>query len=94
MEYKPPTQADHTVAVSTSVVTMTAAQLPESHQYVYVQVQSNTVRATYDGSDPSASNGEQMTAGTRFTVKRDLALAMKFIRESADAVLWIQPFGS
>lgn len=93
LEFKPPTQADHTVAVSSSVVTLTASSLPSTHPYVYIQVQANTVRATYDGSDPSASNGEQLTAGTRLTVKRDLALVMKFIRESADATLWAQPFG-
>lgn len=93
LEFKPPTQTDHTVAVSTSVVTLTAASLPATHQYVRIQVQANTVRVTYDGSDPTASNGEQMVAGYRVDVRRDLAVAMKFIRESADATLWVQPFG-
>jgi hypothetical protein len=92
IEFKPPTQADQVLAVSTSVVQLASAGLPASHQAVYGQVQANTVRVTYDGSNPSATNGEQMTAGTRFTVSRDTALAMKFIRESADASVWVQPF--
>lgn len=94
-EFKPPTQTDHVVTVSSSVVTLTAASLPASHQYVYMQNQGATIRATYDGSTPSASNGDQIATGERVTVRRDLALAMKFIREGAtDSVIWAQPFGS
>lgn len=93
-EFKPPTQADHTVVVSTTAVTLTAASLPASHLYVYIQNQGQNIRVTYDGSAPTASNGEQLVDGDRLTVTRDLALAMRFIREgSTDSALWVQPFG-
>lgn len=93
VEFKPPTQADQTLAVSTAVVQLVAANLPASHPYVYMQNQGQNIRVTYDGSDPSASNGEQIVSGERLTVRRDTAIAMKFIRESADSVVWAQPFG-
>lgn len=83
------TETDQTLAVSTVAVSF--SDFPASCKYVRIQVQGDSVRITYDGSAPTSSNGELVQA-TQFTVvSRAVALRMKFIRVSTDAVIWAQP---
>lgn len=86
------TQTDATLAVSSTAVSFAAGDLSDTCKYVRLQVQSNSVRVTYDGSAPTASNGEQVQPGEKTVVSRQVALAMRFIRETSDAVVWAQPF--
>lgn len=85
------TELDATLAVSSTAVSFTSGNLPASCKYVRMQVQEDSVRITYDGSAPTASNGELVQA-TQFTVvSRAIALRMRFIRVTTDAVIWAQP---
>lgn len=86
-------ELDATLAVSTAVVQFAAGDLAASCKYVRLQVQGNAVRITYDGSNPSASNGEYIEPTQTTTVPRAVALQMKFVRAgAADAVVWAQPY--
>ena len=59
--------------------------------YARVQVQDDDVYATYDATVPSVTNGEIITAGTAaYFLLRDL-LAMKFVRVTGDARVFVQP---
>lgn len=84
-------ELDATLAVSSAAVSFTSGNLAADCKYVRLQVQGNSVRVTYDGSNPSSSNGEQVQPGQMAVFSRDVVLAMKFIRETSDAVVWAQP---
>ncbi len=58
-----------------------------SAKYVVVQILSNTVRVTFDGTAPEATKGFSYPAGTIAEWSVQSAIAAKFIRESADAVV-------
>jgi hypothetical protein len=93
IEFKPPHAGHVNKTVSTTAVGFTAAELPESRgKYIYIQVQDQDVRCAYFG-DPTASDGELLTVGTRTTLPRDTVLAMKFIRVGAsDGKVFAQQF--
>lgn len=86
------TETDATLAVSSTAVAFAAADLAATCSYVRLQVQGDNVRVTYDGSDPTASNGEIVAVGQTAVFSRAVVLAMKFIRVTNDAVVWAQPF--
>jgi hypothetical protein len=96
-EFKPPaasTQAMYTVSTAATTLATLGFTYPAGYQYVYLQVQANPVRITYDTTTPSATVGESVVALSRMTVRYDLAKTMKFIREGgADGTLFVQPFG-
>lgn len=81
---------DEALAVSTSAVQLTSANWSTHTKYIILQFQDNTVRVTFDGSTPTTSNGFAFSAGTITEWSRQLATAAKFIRESADAVVFAQ----
>jgi len=82
----------HTLAVSSSAVNFVAGDFTvPSAPYVRVQAQLGDVYVTYDGTTPSASNGEIIPANTpAYFLLKDL-LNMKFIRASGDAQVFAQP---
>jgi hypothetical protein len=86
------TEIDATLAVSNAAVSFAAGDFADSCKYVRMQVQGDTVRVTYDGSNPTTSNGEIVQANQMAVFNRDVALGMKFIRVTNDAVVWAQPF--
>lgn len=87
------TELDATLAVSTTAVAFAANDLATSCKYVRLQVQTNAVRITYDGSAPTSSNGEYIEPTQTTTVPRAVALQMRFIRAgAADATIWAQPY--
>jgi hypothetical protein len=55
-----------------------------------ISVETNNIRIRYDGSDPTAATGHQITAGTLFTLEgADNIANLKMIRETADATVRI-----
>lgn len=73
---------DELLAVSTSAVALTGP-FAGSITHVYVTVGAQPVRVTFDGSDPTASNGHYWPAGREAVLNRSLATAAKFIRQGA-----------
>ena len=83
---------DERLAVSSSVVTLTASGWTVLNtKQVLWDVQTNDIMVTFDGSDPSASNGHRLYAGQSGTWSLQLAKAARFIRQSADGVLQATP---
>lgn len=69
----------------------TAVALPKVGPWttaVWLQVTDNTVRYTVDGAtDPTSTLGFQATAGTTIYLSPEQANAIRFIQESAAAVV-------
>jgi len=84
-------EIDATLAVSSVAVSFGAGDFPTSCKYVRLQVQGDSVRITYDGSAPTTTNGEIVQATQMSVVSRAVALQMRFIRVTTDAVIWAQP---
>lgn len=95
-EWKAPgANTDFSVTVSSTAVTYSdlSITIPSNATSVYLQCQAQPMRVTYDTSAPTATNGEQWTAGTRGEVSVSAFKQMKFIREGAsDVTLWGQFF--
>jgi hypothetical protein len=85
------TELDATLAVSSAAVSFASSDFPASCKYVRMQVQGDSVRITYDGSAPTSSNGELVQSTQMTIVNRAVALRMRFIRVTTDAVIWAQP---
>lgn len=85
--------SDQRLTVSSSAVDMLATAASEFSTHVFFDIQDNDVMATFDGSDPSVSNGHLFTAGQSGTWCIRTANTVKFIRAgSADAVVHISEF--
>ena len=83
--------ADEKLAVSTSVVQFAA--FDSDTKYVMIDVQTNNVMVTFDGSTPTASNGHLLLKEQGLIVLNAVtAKAAKFIRASADAVVHMSQF--
>lgn len=96
-EMVPPgsTETQATLAVSTTAVSFAANNLPATCKYVRLQVQGADVRLTYDGSAPTSSVGEYVSALEKTVLPLITVLKMKFIRAGGtDAVVWAQGFNS
>jgi|GEM_PF-3037027 hypothetical protein len=66
--YPVPTEGgtDERLVVSSTVVEFATTWYDENTKFVYVDVQgngNNSIMVTFDGSDPSASNGHEFVAG-------------------------------
>jgi len=76
-------------AISTSVVTIT---VPATATHVQYTISGQPVRLRMDGDDPDASTGLYLGAGASGMMRREAALAAKFIRAGAsDGQLDAQP---
>lgn len=85
-----PGTTDQRLAVSSAVVTLAA--LGGSATHGYVDIQTASVMVTFDGSDPSASNGHQFDAGDSGMWNKATIAAARFIRlGSTDAVVHMTP---
>ncbi len=83
---------DERLAVSSTVVTLAASGWDVTNtKQVLWDVQTNDIMVTFDGSDPSASNGHRLYVGQSGTWSLQLAKAARFIRQSADAVFQATP---
>lgn len=90
--YTIPYGTDQQLAVSTSVVQLVSTGFVSPVRAVDVQIQGANVRVTFDGSNPTDTNGFIYTNGTGTTWSLARAKAAKFIRDdSTDAVVHAQP---
>ena len=78
------------VAVATSAVAL-GITFAQTEYYALVEIQTNDMYVTFDGTTPSATNGFKYTAGTRETWSRQRAAAAKFIQVSAGGAVMVQP---
>lgn len=83
--------ADQRLTVSSSVVTLSA--FADTTNMIVLDVQNADVMVTFDGSDPSATNGHRLYSGSHFTWSRATATAARFIRQgSTDAAIQASEF--
>lgn len=82
-----PGATDERLAVSTGAVQLTSASWNEKTRAVMLDIQTDNVMMTIDGSTPTANNGHDLIAGEKYTFHRELAKAAKFIRKTGDAVV-------
>ena len=69
------------------------AALHADTDYVVLDIQDNNVRATFDGSAPTASNGHLLVKEQGLiTLSANVAKAMKMIRVSSNAVIHLTEF--
>ena len=74
-----PGVTDQSLAVADSAVQFGTA-FNSLTKYVVLDIQTADVRVTYDGSDPTTSNGHILFAGRSYTWSKEAAAAAKFIR--------------
>jgi len=67
------------LTVSNSAISL-ASSYDTKTRYIVLDVQDQDVRVTYDGSNPTTSNGHVLAAGTSYTWAKETALAAKVIR--------------
>ena len=87
---------DEKLAVSSTAVAFTTnwetSPSAGTNKFIVLDVQTNDVMVTFDGSTPTSTNGHRLYAGESFTWSVDTAMAAQFIRVSADAVVHASPF--
>jgi hypothetical protein len=89
--YRGSSVADQRLTVSSSVVTLSA--FSDTTNMVVLDVQNADVMVTFDGSDPSSTNGHRLYSGSHFTWSRATAAAARFIRQaSTDAAVQASEF--
>jgi len=72
--------ADQRITVTTAVISLAAFN--SSTNLVVLDVQLADVMCTFDGSNPSSTNGHRLYAGSHFTWSKATATAAKFILQS------------
>ena len=82
--------ADQRLTVSSSVVTFSA--FADTTNMIVLDVQDADVMCTFDGSDPTSTNGHRLYAGSHYTWSRATATAARFIRQSTDAAIQASEF--
>ena len=89
--YRGTAVADQRLTVSSAVVTFSA--FADTTNLIVLDVQNADVMVTFDGSDPSATNGHRLYGGTHYTWSRATAAAARFIRQgSTDGVIQASEF--
>jgi hypothetical protein len=91
---KPTGEADQRLTVSTTVVFLTENWSAASTKYILIDIQTADVYVTFDGSDPSSSNGHLFkTTGQPFFWSKEAARVARFIRAGAtDGFVMATPF--
>lgn len=83
--------ADQRLTVSSSVVQLSAFN--ELTNMVVLDIQDADVMCTFDGSNPSATNGHRLYSGSHYTWSTAAAAAAKFIRQAGtDAYIQASEF--
>ena len=83
---------DERLAVSSSVVQFATPWDDGSNKFVVLDIQGANVMCTFDGSDPSSTNGHRLYVAQSYTWHVKTAVAAKFIRQIGDAVIHASPF--
>lgn len=73
--------ADQRLTVADTVVPF-ATTFDTITQLVVLDVQTADVMCTFDGSDPSSTNGHRLYAGTAYTWSKAMAQAARFVRQA------------
>lgn len=85
------TAPDERLTVSSTVVTLAA--FAANTQYVYFDVQTNDIMVTFDGSDPSSTNGHRFLSGRYGFWHVNTAQKARFIRATgSDGVIHVSQF--
>ena len=74
------TAADERLAVSNAVVSLTGSNIASNTQFIVWDVQNADIMVTFDGSNPTTTNGHRLYAGDRDTWHVNTAKVAKFIR--------------
>lgn len=83
--------SDQRLTVSNSVVSLSAFN--RLTQLVVLDIQDADVMVTFDGSNPSSTNGHRLYAGTAYTWSAAMTASAKFIRQAtADAAIHASEF--
>lgn len=83
--------SDQRLTVSSSVVTFSA--FATNTTFIVWDCQTADVMVTFDGSDPSSTNGHRLYAGSRDTWHVDTARRARFIRQgSTDGIIHASEF--
>jgi len=93
--YPVPTEdgTDERLTVSTVPIEFVSTWYDGDTKFVYVDVQGADVMVTFDGSDPSASNGHKFASGFHGFWSARQADAAKMIRAAGtDAAIQASPF--
>src|SRR5271167_4997538 len=91
---KPAYISPSTVATLQTLNVTTTAQFAAfdiNTSLVFMDVQSNNVYVTFDGSTPSSSNGHQLAAGFNDTWAKATATAAKFVAVSGTSIITGSP---
>lgn len=83
---------DERLTVSSAVVSFATNWNDGTNKFVVLDIQGANVMCTFDGSDPSATNGHRLYAAQSYTWHVKTAAAAKFIRQIGDAVIHASPF--
>lgn len=87
--------AAKTLVVAASPINFVAGDFSTpTEPYLRLQVQDNSVYVTYDGTTPSASNGEILTPGLGGYFLKSDVLNWKFLQVSLAARVFAQPCDS
>lgn len=89
-----PGLVDERLTVSSSAVPLSSIATWGANglcRMVTLDVQTNDVMVTFDGSTPTSTNGHRLYAGQNFTWSFEKAKAAQFIRVSADATIHASP---
>ena len=87
-----PGTSGESLSVSDSVVDFTTTY-DRLTRYVVLDVQDGDVYCTFDGSNPSSTNGHKLYAGQSYTWSKDAASFAKFIRAgSVTATIYASQF--
>lgn len=91
---RPIANSYQTVTVSNSVIPFPAASLPAAASMALVNIDTNPIKYTIDGSTPSATNGHLVAAGGQFLLlSREEITAFRVIRQGgADAAMCVTFF--
>ena len=82
-----PGATDERLAVSSTAVALASASWNANTRAVMIDVQTDNVMVTFDGSTPTATNGHDLIAGEKYTFHREMARVAQFIRKTGDAVV-------
>jgi hypothetical protein len=85
---------DRRLTVSNSVVSLVdSTAFNANTRFVVVDIQSADVMVTFDGSNPSSSNGHRLASGSSYTWSKATASTAKFIRQdTTDAAVHASEF--
>ncbi len=85
---------DERLTVSSSAVPFSSVATWQAlpAKMIVLDVQSNDVMVTFDGSTPTSTNGHRLYAGQNYTWSMETAAKASFIRVSADATIHASPF--